>query len=225
VTKRVRALSPRWEALRDEQEAAVAAAIVAIVAADPAELNVAAIAERAGISRQTFYKRYPTLALAVVAAHRRFLFELPVRLERVLASRAPAADGLDRLLTIFDALFEVYTSDLDMLRFTTYYDFTFRVHRMSAEEREEHPLAPKVEGEDNAPMVELFEAGQRDGSIDPDLAPRATVRAMSTSMLGVVQRLQIQDDWTTGTDEAARETYAVMMDVWKRRLTGHAATS
>ncbi|HTW16684.1 MAG TPA: TetR/AcrR family transcriptional regulator [Nocardioides sp.] len=216
MSRRVRAPSPRWETLRDQQEAAVARAIIAIVAEDPSRLTVAEIAQRAEISRQTFYKQFVTLEAAVAATQGRVIAVLGSRIADVATTR-PAANGLERLLQIQEAAFEVFTADPAMLRFTSFYDFSFRVHRMSEADREQHPLAPSPEGD--AGLYELIRAGQRDGSIDPDLPVEATWRALSTSILGVIQRLQIQDDWTDGRDEAARETFATMLAVWRRTLS------
>jgi len=218
VSKQSRALSPRWEALREAQEAAVAAAVIAIVADDPANLNVAAIAERAGISRQTFYKQFDSLELAVVTTHRRVVHELPTRIGQRMEVGVLPANGLERLLRIFEAFFEVYTDDPALLRFTTYYDFSFRVHRMSAADRETHPLVPPSYSGGGA-MYDMFRAGQRDGSIDPRLEVERTMRALTTSLLGVIQRLQIQDDWTDGRDQAARETYTAMIEFWGATLS------
>lgn len=218
MSRRVRATSPRWETLRDQQEAAVAGAIIAIVAEDPSRLTVAEVAQRAEISRQTFYKQFVTLEAAVATTQGRVIAVLGSRIGETLAATPPAANGLERLLQIQEAAFEIFTADPEMLRFTSFYDFSFRVHRMSEADREQHPLAPSPEGD--AGLYDLIRAGQRDGSIDPTLPVEATWRALSTSMLGVIQRLQIQDDWTDGRDEAARETFATMLAVWRRTLAG-----
>jgi AcrR family transcriptional regulator len=210
-------LSPRWEALRAEQEAAVAEAIIAIVAEDPAELSVATIAERAGISRQTFYKQFTSLQLAVIITHRRVTAALGAEIGEQLARSAPPANGLEQLLRIGEAMFEYFTSQPEVLRFTSFYDFSFRVNRMSAAEREEHPLIPP--SEDDSGLAEVFRAGQRDGSIDPRLPVTRTTRTIATSLLGVIQRLQIQDNWTNGRDQAARETFASMIELWAATLS------
>jgi AcrR family transcriptional regulator len=217
VTTRPRALSPRWEALRDEQEAAVAAAVIAIVAENPSSLSVATIAERAGISRQTFYKQFKTLELAVVVTYRRVTAGLGAGIGEQLAQLAPPANGLEQILRIGEALFEYLTSHPDVLRFTSFYDFSFRVNQMSAADRQEHPLVPP--SEDDTGLAEFFRAGQRDGSIDPRLPVTRTTRTIATSLLGVIQRLQIQDNWTNGRDEAARETYASMIEFWAATLS------
>ncbi|MEI5672668.1 MULTISPECIES: TetR/AcrR family transcriptional regulator [unclassified Nocardioides] len=216
MTAAPRARSPRWEALRGEQEAAVAAAIIAVVAEDPSGLSVAEVAQRAGISRQTFYKQFTSLEAAVAVTQQRVVTDLGRRIAEDLASGPPPTDGLERLLRIFEASFEIFAADPATLRFTSFYDFSFRVHRMSAADREEHPLAPPADGEGG--MHDLLRAGQLDGSIDPSLPVETTWRALSTSMLGVIQRLQIQDDWTDGRDSAARATYAAMIAVWKKTL-------
>ena len=198
--------------MREEQEAAVIAAVIAVVAEDPASLTVATVAERAGISRQTLYKQFSTLTLAVVAAHRWAVVELGARIQRHMTAGQPPANGLETLLGMADALYEVYAADPALLRFTSYYDFTYRVHQMTAAEREQHRLIPETE--EGEGLDGVFLLGQSDGSVDPDLPVRVTSRAFSTSILGSVQRLQIQDDWTNGRDEAAREAYAALVRSW-----------
>lgn len=210
-----RARSPRWEALRDEQEAAVTAAIIAVVAEDPSRLSVSEVAQRAGISRQTFYKQFTTLEAAVAATQGRVIALLGSRIGEALAAASPA-NGLERLIRMQEAAFEVFTAEPDVLRFSSFYDFSFRVHRMSDADREEHPLAPPADGDGG--MHDLIRAGQEDGSIDPDLPVVETWRALSTSMLGVIQRLQVQDDWTDGRDQAARDAFALTVAVWRKAL-------
>jgi AcrR family transcriptional regulator len=193
----------------------VAAAIIEIVAEDPSRLAVSEVAQRAGISRQTFYKQFVTLENAVAATQGRVIAMLGRRIGEAMAA-APPADGLERLLGMQEAAYEVFAAEPDVLRFSSFYDFSFRVHAMDDADRAEHPLAPPVDGEGG--MLDLIRAGQRDGSIDPDLPVAETWRALSTSMLGVFQRLQVQDDWTDGRDSAAREVVATMLAVWRRAL-------
>ena len=57
-------LAQRWVDLGETQRAAVAAAVVDLVAEGRTPLKVAELAERAGISRPTFYKYFPTLGAA-----------------------------------------------------------------------------------------------------------------------------------------------------------------
>lgn len=190
-------------------------AIIAIVAEDPSRLAVSEVAQRAGISRQTFYKQFTSLEAAVAATQGRVIALLGSRIGAALATDPPV-NGLERLVRMQEAAFEVFTSEPDVLRFSSFYDFSFRVHRMSEADREEHPLAPPADGEGG--MYDLIRAGQADGSIDPDLPVVETWRALSTSMLGVIQRLQVQDDWTNGRDQAARDTFAAVVAVWRKAL-------
>lgn len=190
-------------------------AIIAIVAEDPTRLAVSEVAQRAGISRQTFYKQFTSLEAAVAATQGRVIALLGSRIGAALATDPPV-NGLERLVRMQEAAFEVFTSEPDVLRFSSFYDFSFRVHRISEADREEHPLAPPADGEGG--MYDLIRAGQADGSIDRDLPVVETWRALSTSMLGVIQRLQVQDDWTNGRDQAARDTFAAVVAVWRKAL-------
>ena len=62
-----RAQSQRWLDLADQQRAAVAKAAVDLVAEGSIPIKVGDLADRAGITRPTFYKYFPTLGAAVPA--------------------------------------------------------------------------------------------------------------------------------------------------------------
>ena len=68
------------------------------------------------------------------------------------------------------------------------------------------------------PFLELFRAGQADGSIDAALPIDVTYLALVSSMTGTSQRLLIETKWTTGTDERARLVHETLIDVWRQAL-------
>jgi AcrR family transcriptional regulator len=208
-----RAPSQRWLDLGEQQRAAVARAAVELVSEGNFPLKVADLAERAGITRPTFYKYFPTLGSAVLHTARTLLSELEVYLD----PRVPKdANAREQLLARFASSFKYSRSHREMTRFFSYYDFSFRESGLSGEEDSERGAISHVAGN---PFFELFKAGQADGSIDPSLPTDVTYLALVTSMTGTGQRLLIESAWTTGSDRRARGVHQMLIDVWRQALS------
>ncbi|NKZ11383.1 TetR/AcrR family transcriptional regulator [Mycolicibacterium septicum DSM 44393] len=213
MAESARAPSQRWLDLADEQRTAVARAAVNLVAEGCIPLKVADLADRAGITRPTFYKYFPTLGAAVLHTARTLLAELEVYLKPRLPKKANARE---LLLARFDLSFQYARSHPEMTRFFSYYDFSFRGQGLSGEEDAERANIADVAGD---PFFELFKTGQEDGSIDPELPPDVTVLALVTSMTGTGQRLLIENTWTTGSDRRAKGVHKTMITMWRDALT------
>lgn len=213
VAERARTLSQRWIDLAEQQRSAVAAAAVELVAAGQIPLKVADLADRAGITRPTFYKYFPTLGSAVLFTVRTLLTDL----DAYVTPRAPrAANGREQLLARFALSFEYARAHPEMTRFFSYYDFSFREQGLSCDEDAERGAISDGAGD---PFLTLFKAGQRDGSIDPDLPTDVTYLALVTSMTGTGQRLLIENSWTTGSDRRAVGVHEALVEVWRTALT------
>jgi AcrR family transcriptional regulator len=204
--------SKRWSPLRDQQRAAVVNAVLAMVSRGDA-VTVADLADLAGMSRPTFYKYFPTLGAALLHTHKVVLQEMETHLARTMPdSTVPA---LERLLFVFDTSFEYTRSHLDVLRFFSFFDFTFRRFGLSKEEHEELARIVQDSGD---PTRDLFVEGQAEGSIDPRLPVEATVMAMSGSILGLSQRLLIQDEYSDNDDDRARAAHERLIEAWRDHL-------
>jgi len=213
VTQGARAPSQRWLDLGEQQRAAVVRAAVELVAEGSIPLKVADLADRAGITRPTFYKYFPTLGSAVLHTARTLLGELEAYLEPRLPKDANARE---RLLARFELSFAFSRSRPEMTRFFSYYDFSFRESGLSGDEDAERSAISHAAGN---PFFELFKAGQADGSIDPSLPPDVTYLALVTSMTGTGQRLLIESGWTTGSDRRARGVHQSLIDIWRQALS------
>lgn len=208
-----RAPSQRWIDLGEQQRAAVARAAVDLVAEGHIPLKVADLAVAAGITRPTFYKYFPTLGSAVLHTARMLLHEL----DAYIAPRLPKkANARELLLARFALSFTYARSHPEMTRFFSYYDFSFRESGLSRDEDAERGAISHVAG---GPFLELFKAGQAEGSIDPALPTDATYLALVTSMTGTGQRLLIETAWTTGADRRARAVHQTMIDIWREALS------
>lgn len=205
--------SQRWLDLAEQQRISVAQAAVDLVSEGNIPLKVADLADRAGITRPTFYKYFPTLGSAVLHTARTLIGEL----EAYLAPRLPKkATAREQLLARFDLSFEYARQHPEMTRFFSYYDFSFREQGLSGEEDAERATISDAAGD---PFLELFKAGQRDGSIDPALPTDVTYLALVTSMTGTGQRLLIENTWTTGSDRRAKGVHKALIAMWRDALT------
>jgi AcrR family transcriptional regulator len=209
---RSRAPSPRWLDLAEQQRAAVVRAIVDLISEGATPLKVGDIAQRAGISRQTFYKYFPTLGAAVVHTAQSLIGQLE---SFIVASEPRSENARERLLARFSLSFAFARTHPELTRFFSYYDFTFR-SSVTAHEEAERSAVSHAAGE---PFLDLFRAGQAEGSIDPSLPADVTYLALVTSLTGTSQRLLIESDWTTGTDKRARGVHDQLIEVWRQALT------
>jgi AcrR family transcriptional regulator len=205
--------SQRWLDLGEQQRAAVARAAVELVTEGRIPLVVAELADRAGITRPTFYKYFPTLGSAVLHTARSLLAELEAYVEPRLPKDANARE---RLLARFELSFAFSRSRREMTRFFSYYDFSFREAGLSGDEDAERGEISHAAGN---PFFELFKAGQLDGSIDPALPADVTYLALVTSMTGTGQRLLIESTWTTGADRRARGVHQTLIEMWRNMLS------
>jgi AcrR family transcriptional regulator len=197
--------------MRDQQRSAVTDAVVRLVAEDATTITVAELAEAAGMSRQTFYKYFPTLGAAMLHTHRAAL----ERLRSYVDDRLTAAENSrERLLAVLGLQFEFTLSHPELVRFFSYFDFSFRRAGLTAEERAElHEISR------GADMTrQIFVDGQADGSIDAALPVEPTVMAVSGSLIGLAQRLLIQDEYSDGTGARARAAYDVLLASWRTTL-------
>lgn len=213
MPKNARTPSRRWIDLAEQQRSAVAQAAVDLVAAGHIPLKVADLAERAGITRPTFYKYFPTLGSAVLFTARTLLRDVEGYVEPRMPERA---NGREKLLARFALSFEHARAHPEMTRFFSYYDFAFREQRLSGDDDVERGAISEVADD---PFLTHFQAGQADGSIDPALPTDVTYLALVTSMTGTGQRLLIESGWTTGSDRRAVGVHEAMVDLWRKALT------
>jgi AcrR family transcriptional regulator len=207
-----RANLPRWTELRRQQHAAVVAAVLELVSEGNTQLTVAELAERAGMSRPTFYKHFPTISAAMVHTERALL---DIVEEFVDQDDPGEKNGRDRLLGRFRRSFDFTCTHPEIVRFFTFFDFAFeRTDLAGADEAEQREIAVAA----NDPYFRLFETGRADGSINPKLPVRPTYLALISSLVGTRQRLMVEPEWTTGIDELARDAYATLIEVWRNAL-------
>jgi AcrR family transcriptional regulator len=213
VADRARTPSQRWVDLAEQQRSAVTRAAVDLVAAGNIPLKVADLSDRAGITRPTFYKYFPTLGSAVLHTARTLLGDL----DAYVVPRMPQrANGRERLLARFELSFEYARAHPEITRFFSYYDFSFREQGLSGEEDAERGSISHGAGD---PFLALFKEGQNDGSIDPMLPADVTYLALVTSMTGTGQRLLVETSWTSGADRRATGVHQMLIDVWREALT------
>lgn len=202
-----------WDVFRDQQRAEVAEAVIALVAETDAPVTIAEIADRAGMSRRTFYKHFPTLGAAMVHTHRVVVHRLLTGTEH---ARNADLNGLERLIAGCRSLFDVGKESPELIRFLSYFDFAFRRHGLGPEPRAE--FGALYAGQLLLP-IELLREGQHDGSIRTDIDARTTAIALGNATMGVLQRLQIMDEYTNGRDETAQQLFGLELAAWRAYLT------
>lgn len=212
MTDSVSGPAEHWIRRAEQRRTQVAEAILAYIAEDPSEITVADIAARAGISRPTFYKYFPTLGSAM-------LFTQRLALERIDAYVAehlpPETDTREQMLAIFTLGFEFTCLNPEIAEFFNYYDFSHRRLLNDGAEKREHL---EIAADAMSRLLALFREGQRDGSIDAALE-ESTFWAIQTSLVGARQRLLIESRWTNGFDDHARVVLAAVIDAWRSVLT------
>ncbi|WP_327099084.1 TetR/AcrR family transcriptional regulator [Nocardia vinacea] len=201
-----------WDIFRDQQRAEVAEATIALVAETDAPVTIAEIADRAGMSRRTFYKHFPTLGAAMVHTHSVVVGRLRAHAER---GQSDHINGLDRLIAGCRSLFDASKEHPELIRFLSYFDFAFRRHGLTPEQRAE--FSKLYTGELLLPM-DLLHEGRRDGSIQADIDARTTAIALGNATIGILQRLQIMDEYTNGRDEAAQRLFDLELEAWRTYL-------
>lgn len=202
-----------WDIFRDRQRAEVAGAVIALVSQKGAPVTIAEIAERAGMSRRTFYKHFPSLGAAMLHTQTVVIDRIRAHADR---SVPDGLNGRERLLASFQALVDLNCRQPQLMQFFSYFDFGFRHHGLTAEQHNE--LEELAAGQLHLPLDNI-RAGQQDGSIRPDLDPETTAIAISNALVGVVQRLQVMDEYTDGRDPAAQRLAAFELQAWRIYLT------
>lgn len=180
-----KAASTGWGKVREAQLRAVHEAVLQIVSEATTPVAVAEICARAGISRPTFYKYFPTVGAAVLQSFRIGFGQLTA------AGRDRASSpslGRSTLMHQYAARFQFAQEHPEIIRLISFLDYSYRRVGLSREESDEIERFGRSEG---ALEESLFRHGQADGSIRPDLDPRSTVATIGTSILGMTQRLMI----------------------------------
>ncbi|WP_329407804.1 TetR/AcrR family transcriptional regulator [Nocardia vinacea] len=212
MTELSRSDLPRWVELREQQHAAVVQAILALVSEGSTQLKVADLAERAGMSRPTFYKYFPTVGAAMLHTERVLLGAME---QFVAQTRSPDKNAREQLLERFELTFEYTCAHPEVVRFFTFFDFTFERFGLAESERTEQL---RISSKAGNPLYELFCDGQADGSIDPTLPRDITYLSLISSLVGIRQRLCVEAEWTNGVDQTAREAHSTLVNVWRQAL-------
>ncbi len=173
----------RWDDFRNSQREEFADSIIAAVSHPAAGgLSVTDIVRRAGTSRKTFYKYFDSLTAAIIYTQNSVI----LRVAEHAGSTVPVSGpGRERLLSILRDQSTVATESPTLFRFLCFFDYTFRYSGVGREELYAFDATMRTLAND---AIDIFRAGQSDGSIRADLDPDLTVGAMSGAMIGMVQR-------------------------------------
>lgn len=208
-----------WERFRDAQRAGIAAAIIELVNEQDSVITIAQIADRAGVSRPTFYKYFPTLGAAMLYVHRHVIDTIGKH-----GRQSPAdedLDGLTQFLQQMGTIAALVRDRPDLIRFTSYFDFTFRRHGLTDDERR---ALHELEGTLMRFARELFRKGQQDGSIRPELDIAHMVEVIGANILGLAQRALVTADDPSARDIDIERHFATALDAWRAYLTPQQAT-
>ncbi|MGN9837181.1 TetR/AcrR family transcriptional regulator [Nonomuraea sp. H19] len=208
-----------WERFRDAQRAGIAAAIIELVNEQDSVITIAQIADRAGVSRPTFYKYFPTLGAAMLHVHRQVIDTIAEH-----GQQSPSEedlDGLTQFLQRMSALASLARVRPDLIRFTSYFDFTFRRHGLTDDE---HRALQELEVALMEIARESFRKGQQDGSIRPELDIPHMVEVIGASILGLAQRALVTADDPSAREIDIERHFATALDAWRAYLTPQNAT-
>lgn len=206
-------LEDAWELFRDSQRAGIAEAIIALIGEQDEPVTIAEISQRAGISRPTFYKYFPRLGAAMLYVHLEVIDAITRHAQAAVAASAGA--GIGKVLAGFGAFKDLVLDRPDLIRFTSYFDFTFRRHGLSTEERRQ---LHDVERERSRFGLASFLDGQRDGSIKSELDAEETLQVMSLALVGLAQRLVVTIDEPDAVGVDVDAAFEVALEVWRRYL-------
>ena len=203
----------RWADFRRSQREDFADSIIAAVSDPVADaLSVTEIVKRTGTSRKTFYKYFDSLAAAVVYTQKSVLRRLS---DHAQEAEAVAGSGRERLLTVLQDQSRVAMESPELFRFLSFFDFRFRYTGMDEAEQQAQDAAMRAL---HADAIDIFRAGQDDGSIRSELDPELTVGAMSSAVIGLVQR-EIAIMSSAPGSRALLEMTALEIAAWRSFLS------
>ena len=200
-----------WEPFRETQRRDIARAIVGVVTEAGGQMTIAQIAERAGVSRPTFYKYFPTLGSAMLFTHQYVVEELTAR-----AAPSQRGDGLDEYLETYRVLFASVAQAPELLRFASFFDYTFRQNGLTEDEL---AALNRFDHAQQGVALQIFLQAQANGQIRAELDAESTMETIGTNLLGTVQRLLI----TWGRSNELRQEPAAVFETalaaWRSYLS------
>lgn len=196
-----------WEAFREEQRNIIAATMLEAVSdRDLKELNVSTLAARAGMSRKTFYKYFDSLGAATSYAYGSILRSIT---RSALDTLEPHWSGLEKFMHVLSQLTQVASTQPQWIRFMSYFDHSINALR-DTEQLEVQELTAVLFQD----FAHQFRQGQADGSIRADLATQETVLAISTAVVGVLQRCVLMQP-RLFTAQTSAQIIALELHVWR----------
>lgn len=178
-----------WEKVRVRQQEQMRDAILEIVSAPGMPLTVADVCARAGVSRPTFYKYFPTLGAAMLHV---FNWVMDEMIRESGVSDDSGLTGLEVYLAEARAAFAVSCRRPELTRFISFLDYTFRTIGMTAEESAAIESTALRAADHERQIVRR---GQADGSIRSDISANEIVNAVGSALLGLRQRIQITESY------------------------------
>jgi AcrR family transcriptional regulator len=169
----------KLDAFREQQRAAVAAALIDLVGTSGfAAVNVSDLVRVAGMSRKTFYKYFPSIEAALIYTQKMVLTGM--RTEPAPRHRS----GLCRFLGQLHGIAELALEHPERMIFLSFFDFAVK-GSISAADREAYEAFTMRLVEES---LSAFEQGRRDGSINAGLSATETVLASTNAVFGLAQR-------------------------------------
>jgi AcrR family transcriptional regulator len=171
-------------AAADRTRTALLDAAIARFAADGLGARFDAVAADAGVTKGALYHHFGSKEGLVEAVYREAVKR---HAARVVDASAPGTGRL-RLLGLIDASARLYTSR------TPFYRLLVSLHHEAATSRPQLAgIARRTQQAQRDYMVDLVRAGQRDGSIRPDVDPEAVGVTVNAALMGfLAQQLDPQ---------------------------------
>ncbi|PAK25669.1 hypothetical protein CJD44_14930 [Streptomyces sp. alain-838] len=207
--------------MRERQRDDIASAIITAVCRGTSELvTVTEIVDTAGISRKTFYKYFASLGEAMAYTQQRVVREISRHADR---GEGRAENGRERFLRALENVSVVAAEHPDLIRFVSYFDYTFRERGLDARESHDYEL---VNRELRRQMAETLVTGQDDGSVRTGIDRDMVITAAGNALMGLVQRLTMINRAGSGPAGASGPALvALELDVWRTYLTPDAPGS
>ncbi|BEL04685.1 hypothetical protein Q0Z83_028760 [Actinoplanes sichuanensis] len=180
------------------------------------QVTIDDIADRCDVTRRTVYRYFATREQVALAVE----VDVLHRWARLLDEYRPrwTGTGAERLRSAFADIEQLVDDAADEVRFTRVFDAQPGVNVTDELGRQFHAAVREL----LAPIVEILDAGRRDGSLVYAVPPELMASTMTNAYLGLAQRVYGMGDRLS--DEQGIEPRRMLTELGRLFLTGLGAS-